>query len=341
MPKKHPEPWFRKSTGKWYVQVQGKQIDLGPNEKEAWRLYHETMLEKPTIRSVSGFVTFTEVVDRYLKWVRANRSPETLRINEWRLQKLIDFIADPSFPAHKLTPALLSSWVDQKPTNKDRPTKAASTKRGLLMVVQTCFTWAVQAGIIDRSPISGMRKPNGERRESHATPEDFEAIIAACRHESLSDILTVAWETGMRPNELRVVDSNWLDGDKIVFPVKMSKGKRKSRVVYLTPKAKEICERLAKGGVLFRNSEGNPWTADALKCAMDRIATRTGKKLAMVDLRHGFATRKLKAGVGAMALAALMGHADGSMIAKHYSHIHEDADHLRRALSSDGKDAGR
>ncbi len=48
--------------------------------------------------------------------------------------------------------------------------------------------------------------------------------------------------------------------------------------------------------------------------------------------RHGFATRKLIQGHGHLTIAALMGHADGSMIAKVYSHIDKDDAHLKRAL---------
>jgi len=58
----------------------------------------------------------------------------------------------------------------------------------------------------------------------------------------------------------------------------------------------------------------------------------SGKKLCMYDARHGYATRKLKAKHGHLEIAATMGHTDGSMLAKVYSHIDEDDEHLRKVL---------
>ncbi len=37
------KPWYRKSTGNWYVTVRGKQHNLGPDHREAERKYHALM----------------------------------------------------------------------------------------------------------------------------------------------------------------------------------------------------------------------------------------------------------------------------------------------------------
>ena len=39
--------WWRKQTGCYYVQIDGKQVRLSPDLDEAWRLYHELMGGKP------------------------------------------------------------------------------------------------------------------------------------------------------------------------------------------------------------------------------------------------------------------------------------------------------
>ena len=39
----YPKPFFRPGRRLWYVQIQGKQINLGPDEAEALRRYHELM----------------------------------------------------------------------------------------------------------------------------------------------------------------------------------------------------------------------------------------------------------------------------------------------------------
>ena len=50
-------------------------------------------------------------------------------------------------------------------------------------------------------------------------------------------------------------------------------------------------------------------------------------------LRHGFGTRKLIQGHDHLTIAALMGHTDGSMLAKIYSHLDQNDAHLKRALA--------
>ncbi len=335
---KFPKPWFRKGRG-WYVQIGTKQIFLDMDETRARDKYHVLMTRKGrgVANASPNGPTLAELVDRYAVWTKLNRAEATATLIAWRLQKLLDFLDAPALLAKDLRPTDLQKWVDAAPVNKKAKTKSPTTKRGLIMVVQTAYSWAVDNDLIESSPIARMRKPSGQARESHVAPTDFADLLAACRHESLRDIITVAWETGMRPHEVRIVEAKWVDGGKIVFPVRRSKGKKKARVVFLSETAASICERLGKrypDGPIFRNKYGGNWTADALKCAMDRLFARTGKRFAMVDFRHGFATRKLKDGVGTITLAALMGHADGSMISKVYSHVHEDDEHLRAAVKS-------
>ena len=50
---KQPKPFFRKFTGTWYVQVGTKQINLGPDKKEAYDRFHQLM-RQPRPRKVSS-----------------------------------------------------------------------------------------------------------------------------------------------------------------------------------------------------------------------------------------------------------------------------------------------
>lgn len=85
-------------------------------------------------------------------------------------------------------------------------------------------------------------------------------------------------------------------------------------------------------GKLFLNSRGQPWTKYAVCNRFYRISQRMGKRLFCYAARHGWATRKLKQGHGHLVLTALMGHSDGSMISKIYSHVEKDDAYLKKAL---------
>ena len=53
----------------------------------------------------------------------------------------------------------------------------------------------------------------------------------------------------------------------------------------------------------------------------------------MYDLRHLFATRKLRDGADPITVAALLGHKDAAMLCKHYEELSRDGDHLLRAVN--------
>jgi len=65
---------------------------------------------------------------------------------------------------------------------------------------------------------------------------------------------------------------------------------------------------------------------------MYRLSQVAGIKKTAYDMRHGFATRKLVQGDDHLAIAELMGHRDGTMLAKVYAHLDRNDAHLKRAL---------
>jgi integrase len=62
----------------------------------------------------------------------------------------------------------------------------------------------------------------------------------------------------------------------------------------------------------------------------------------LYSFRHSFAQRLLVAGVDSLTVSALLGHVDGSMLAKVYSHLHQNADYLLKTVncSTDGNQSG-
>ena len=46
---RQPEPFFRPKKNRWYVQLGGKQINLGPDEVAAFRRYHEIMAQRASL----------------------------------------------------------------------------------------------------------------------------------------------------------------------------------------------------------------------------------------------------------------------------------------------------
>ena len=94
------------------------------------------------------------------------------------------------------------------------------------------------------------------------------------------------------------------------------------RFVYLTDKAFAITQRrMVKHptGPLFRNTKGQPWTPNSVSCRFDRLVKHIGRKIALCDFRHSFTERLRQEGVDSINIAALLGHADLSMIGRVYA----------------------
>jgi site-specific recombinase XerD len=71
---------------------------------------------------------------------------------------------------------------------------------------------------------------------------------------------------------------------------------------------------------------------EARKKLTVKAAAKLGTKYALTAIRHSFATRMLEAGMDHLTVAALLGHADGTMLAKVYSHLGQKTDFLREEL---------
>ncbi len=320
------KPWFRKGRG-WFLELNGKQVKLGDDRDEAFDRYHKMMAgQAPTGTQVS------EVIDAFLDWCLRNRDKKTygwykVRCDGfWRALKAreLNFLTVDELRAHHL-----DDWI------AEHPSWNPGMRRTAIRAIQRALNWAVKQGRIERSPIAGMEKPPQGRRENVITPEMYKTILAKVKGMAFRDLLVTAWEVGCRPQEIVRVEARHFEGDRWVFPAKESKGKKRIRVVHLTPAAKAITERRAKQfpkGPLFRNRRGKPWTPWSINCRFCRLKKKIGHKFALVDFRHSFVTRLLKAGSDPITVSALCGHADLSMIAKVYAHVHQDGEHLQKAL---------
>lgn len=320
------KPWFRKGRG-WFLEFNGKQVKLGDDRDEAFDRYHKMMAgQSPTGNQVSS------VIDGFLDWCLRHRAPGTYRWHKIRCDSFWAYLKanDLNYlDVGELKPFHLEGWI------ATHPTWNPGMVHGAMQSVQRAFSWAVKQGKLDRSPIAGIEKPGAGRRENVITPEMFVTIMSKVKDSAFRDLLIVAWETGARPQELRRVEARHHDNQRWVFPKNESKGKKKIRVVYLTPKAEEITKKLCERyptGPIFRNRRGKPWHPFAINCRFCRLAEKIDRKFALVDFRHSFVTRLLKEGVDPITIGALCGHSDLSMIAKVYAHVHQDGEHLRKAL---------
>jgi integrase len=333
-PKKQcPEPFWRRERNCWYVQVGKRQHRLSPDKNEAWRFYHEMMARPPDQRKPmpSGSdALVVELLDAFLDWAKTNQAEKTYR---WHFDNIQNFVNEipATLTVAELKPYHVTRIMDAKSTWSN------STKNGFARSVQRGMKWAEKQGLIERTPIPSIEKPVPENREVVITPEEFEDLLKRFPDQEFRDVLMTCWDSGCRPQEMMRVEAGNVDlaNARWVFRLRQSKGKKFTRIVYLTERAAGITRRLAAAhptGPIFRNADGQPWDKNAINRRFHRKKKALGRKLCLYHIRHSFATRMLLAGVDALIVSTWLGHKDVSTLAKVYQHLQHRPEFLHEKL---------
>jgi hypothetical protein len=81
------QPLFRPSRNTWFVQLDGKQINLGPDEDAAFARYCELMAQRSqkTELPASTIPYVVVILDPYIEWLRSRVAEGTKaeRTHDW------------------------------------------------------------------------------------------------------------------------------------------------------------------------------------------------------------------------------------------------------------------
>lgn len=324
-----PKPWYRADRNAWFVQVDGRQVKLGHDKDEALRRYHDLMAA-PRGQVVAA-KSVVELLDQFLEWTKLHRAKRTYDFYRERCQGFIQAISS-TLSIKELRPFHIHQWVDS------HVGWASGMKRGCIQTIQRAFNWAEKQGLIDRSPVRHVEKPSAGKRTTVIAMEQYEELLNLVKNNEFRDVVTVAWETGARPQEILRVERRHFDvtNSRWVFPPHEAKVKSRPRIVYLSPVALEITKRLSSArsqGPMFVNTKGKPWHPYAISCTFERLKKKIGRRLCLYNFRHTFATRMLEAGVDPLTVAILLGHANPAMLSTTYQHLSLNPQHLLTQLN--------
>lgn len=269
---KFAKPWFRACRGVWYVSLDGKQINLGPDRTAAFEEYARLIAAPKETKPVAEHC-LPAVLDAFLTWLKPRRSPETFLWYQYRLERLARRY--PKLDASRLTCAMVEDWVDEYQLS-------VTSRRNYFRAAKKAMKWAKSRGMVRRNRIRTLEVPAGESREVVISLPLYEQILSLIRDPGFRDLVVTTWETGCRPQESLRVEARHVDltNQRWVFPKSESKNKKLSRVVYLADAAIAITRQLVElypTGKLFRNSRGRAWTTDAVNNMFRRIQVRIGQ----------------------------------------------------------------
>jgi integrase len=331
--------WHRKQTGWWMVKLDGVQTKLvqGPKDEGHRQLAEERLCEIRKLRRLApeaATARTVDLIDAYLVHVKVNLSPDNLRMSTYYCQLFAE--ACGRVPARDIKPYHVSRWTDAKFAAGDwNDTSVYNAKRMAFRV----FSWAAKEGIIPENPLKGMPRPKPQPRQRAITEGEFDKLYEYAGGP-LKDLLLALYHTGARPKELRELLWDQVhDGRLVIKKHKTRKSTGKDRVIFLDAAMRELFARMrgergGEGGNVFLNTEGEPWTKNALRLQVYRLRKKLGLPEDTVAYlcRHGFGTRAIMNGVNPVVVAELMGHTSLEMVTKVYVHLADKHEHLREQV---------
>ena len=332
-------PWFRKHDDWWYVtrringeRVQTKLAKGKENEAEAYQRYFELMAASGAVE-VDPAVSFNELCHLFIAWSKQHNDSRT---TAWYWSFLADFDDRHDGPVSQLQKRHVEAWL------RSHSKWGQSTQRQAITCVKRVLNWGYDQGYIAEIPrgIRGLKRPRMEHRDVVVDPDQHEQLMDAT-DAPFRQFLFAMRETGARPGEIRMVTAENVDLDRGVWILEEHKTRKKTgkpRIIYLTPAMVELTGKLMgqnSDGPLFRNSNGDPWTANAVRCRMRRLRTKLNLAPGTVaySYRHTYTTDGLTRGVPIADMAELLGHSDTKMISEHYAHLNQRVDHMRDAAN--------
>jgi hypothetical protein len=185
----HPKPFFRASRNTWFVEIDGRQHNLGrhpehlpqPRKRDgAWdppreilEAYHREMARRGQVQTMPVDTgqgpAVIAVLDSFLDWLqkRVHEGREEPRTYDWYCGYLQSFAHSISaeLTCGQLAPIHVYQWVDAHPGWK-------TGKRGAMVAVQRALTWAAKAGLLKAvggiSPLAALENPPGQARQGHS-----------------------------------------------------------------------------------------------------------------------------------------------------------------------------
>jgi integrase len=307
------------------------------------------------------------VCDLYLRHCSSSKMPSTFATTKKHLTRFVDAL-DPqgTVEVGSLTPFIVNIWLDEMRQPRKHGKRvvqwSAGTVRIAIKTIKAALNWAVQDGLIPKNPLKHLSAPGPRSRGREAllgkTPAERQKnhlLIMKAAPASFRNFIAVLEATGARPGELCKATANDFDTrlGAIVYygdanRIRGESGHKnarhgKDRIIILSGEALAIVRDLAERypfGPLFRsvNNAGKktcrPWSDKSIEKTFWRIREKVKlPNLTAYSYRHTFATAWLEQGKSVDVLASLLGNSP-EVIRRHYAHLLEDKDNLRRQLEA-------
>jgi integrase len=339
------KPYY--TRGAWrsdFGGVKNRVLTRGPRNAETRLRAEEELLrlrkEASALRQPPGGDTpFGVVAERFLENYAGRPAYQDFS-NELHWFMGLDLAADPLKPARRAGNNLNSggrlgvpckSWPIRRVNAQvvegylRRRKGAGLSGYHAFVTLRALMNWAVKKRYIashDLDSIEADLRRKGRRRYLPADADVARVFAGAAG--KFKELLLVYMTTGIRPSELRTVTIDEFDRENrqwVLWRHKVAHRTGRPKVVPLAAEAVyQLCVKSAGGRpadeALFLNSQGKPWTYNALRLRWYRLrnSLKLDRRFTLYCLRHWFVTVALESGESEAVVGELAGHVDRDTI---------------------------
>jgi integrase len=334
---------YHKRNQQYFVRIQDngtrKRFWLGNSKRDAPTKLKEllrnidagkvvfTEMETTAMKTAKGGndMRIEELANRYIDWVSANRSENTLETRRNSIQAFIGFIG-PCMVSQITRARLMEFYVWARKTHG----YGANRGNHLCRDMRTMFRWAEENEICDcpvrRFPPISEAPP----KTKVFNDEEITLLLNHITDDEFRDMLVFGLLTGLRPQELRCLRWSEVKQDanhKYYVFIEQHKTAKMTTVpmvrsVPLSDDAVTIIhqqeQRHPKSELVFLNNDGTPYTSHAFRRRLTRACTKAKiPNRPPYALRHKFASMHAEDGTNIVTLGQLMGHTNTRTTARY------------------------
>lgn len=287
-------PKVHERHGRYYYVHQNKWHPLSRVAQGATALY-TALQEWTTDRPATYGQLMMLYIARALPELRPATQPEYLRIINARLQHHFGHVI-----LNALEPMHIAQYLQMRKVEG-----AAIGGNRERAVLGSVISWGMRFGWCASNPCAGVRRNKETPSKRYVTDPELSDVLNRAPGP-LADLLAVAYLTGLRQGDLRIMTREAITPTGI--RLRQSKD-GKLREITWSPPLKYFIERaLARspGDFVFVGEKGRPYTMDGLQSALKR-------------LNAGFRFRELRPKAASDAAHNVLGH-DAQMLTRYVRH---------------------
>jgi integrase len=279
--------------------------------------------------------TLPDMIKEYIGWKKLGASDNTISSYEWNLGRFNKFCF-----TEKLNPLKRETLHSYISSVKKRKLKSGRTKvaKGItlnqgLTVLKSFFQYFVDSGQILANPAALIPRFKEEAATIIGfTPDEAKVLLKASHSDKNSDYWTpmilLGWHYGMRLGDTACFQRPFVDFTKKRVNFIPMKRKRKEIILPLHPDVDLALSKvpLECGQYFFPLGRDRYYFGGSLSTQFKDIVRSAGlgSTLTFHCLRHGAATRMIKAGVRTTTITEIIGWESPAMLQRYIDRDEED-----------------